>query len=39
MLMKGMLTVLTIGTAIVLPAEATGPRLMQTMHEADVKSS
>ena len=32
----GMLTTLTIGTAIVLPSGATGPQLMQAMREGEV---
>ena len=32
----GMLTTLTIGTAIVLPGGTTGPLLMRAMREADV---
>ena len=35
-LIVGMLTTLTIGTAIVLPAGTTGPLLMRAMREADV---
>jgi len=35
-LIVGMLTTLTIGTAIVLPGGTTGPLLVRAMHEADV---
>ena len=35
-LIVGMLTTLTIGTAIVLPGGTTGPLLMRAMREADV---